>query len=108
MPLFKTSFTAQTTTISTAISPAALNGSLVANVAKEVAPSNANRKSLTIFNTGSARIFLGYSDTVSLSNNFFLYLDAGDYYEMPTNILYTGDFWAISATNTTIAVYEGV
>ncbi|UYD38986.1 hypothetical protein [Tolypothrix sp. PCC 7601] len=94
MPLFNP----VSATSATSSSGNKLTNSL-STTASKIANSNTNRKGLTIHNPLSVTVYIDTADTVT-SSACWVPITAGAYFELPTNGIYTGEIWAITASGT--------
>jgi hypothetical protein len=69
-------------------------------------PVNPLRKGYSIYNKGESTIYLGNSDSVNSTDNFFVAITKGGFYEAQSGSVYTGAIWAISEDESLVQAYE--
>jgi hypothetical protein len=82
---------------------------IVSNQWLEIVSANDNRQALTIFNRGLLAVFVDIFSTEL--QNYMMRLEPGAFYEMPSQGIYVGTFYAsantnISSESTTLEIRE--
>lgn len=84
----------------------AINNIQVLNSGVAVLQVNPLRKGYTLFNNSDHPVYVGNSDSVNTTDNFFLKIPAGGFYESEAASVYTGAIWAISTDESFILAHE--
>jgi hypothetical protein len=72
------------------------NSVVVGDNATELLPADSSRKGFTILNSSSQEIFVGVSEAVTATDNFFLKIAPNGFYESPLGG-YAGEIHAVTA-----------
>jgi hypothetical protein len=104
MPIFGLSVNISTSGTTAPDTATKLTGTITANAPTNIAPSNADRKQLTIYNKQDLTVYFGYANTVSAAEYSFK-LSQDGYFELP-NPIYTGNIYAFCASNADLEITE--